>query len=86
MNVAQENNPLKLRRGYSTGACATATTIAAARLLLLGEITKKQEISLPRGEKVSLSIIQCESTIANSAYASTIKDAGDDPDVMQLLM
>ncbi len=70
-----------LRSGYTTGACATATSLAAARLLLGGPITETCTITLPRGQHVEFSLTGCRLTSPKVAFASTIKDAGDDPDV-----
>ncbi|MBX2884400.1 MAG: cobalt-precorrin-5B (C(1))-methyltransferase [Granulosicoccus sp.] len=71
----------KLRSGFSTGACATATSLAAARLLLTEHYTSTASIELPRGEQVDFHLEECVKVDARSARASTIKDAGDDPDV-----
>jgi len=71
----------KLRTGLTTGTCATACVISAIHLLL-GKIKSKQgEVILPRGKIVSLDIEKCQMLNKTTAYASTIKDAGDDPDV-----
>lgn len=68
-----------LRTGLTTGACATAAAVAAARLLLLAEHTDSVEIVLPRGERPRLAVhdLACS---GKSAVAGVIKDAGDDPD------
>jgi len=70
-----------LRSGYTTGACATATSLAAANILLRGRKLQSAIITLPRGKRVVFTIERCK--LINSYYskASTIKDAGDDPDV-----
>lgn len=70
----------KLKSGYTTGACATATSLAAARLLLLGEKTTHSTIILPRGQQVEFELTRCETWNNSSARADTTKDAGDDPD------
>jgi cobalt-precorrin-5B (C1)-methyltransferase len=73
-----------LRSGYTTGSCATATSLAAARLLLTGETSDAAEIVLPKGQRVSLRLTFCRLAGGESgtqAEAGTIKDAGDDPDV-----
>ena len=70
-----------LRSGYTTGACATATSLAAARLLLGGPMTETCTITLPRGQHVEFSLTDCHLASPQVAFASTIKDAGDDPDV-----
>lgn len=70
-----------LRRGFTTGACATATTLAAARLLLLDQQNLAVDISLPKGRRVAFKLEDCTRLGPQRARASTIKDAGDDPDV-----
>lgn len=69
-----------LRSGYTTGACATATSLAAARLLLTGEALEVVKIGLPKGKVVPFKLEYCRLQ-DSGAIASTIKDAGDDPDV-----
>jgi len=69
-----------LRTGFTTGACATACALAAARLLLCGESTEVVTITLPKGQQPEFSLHACEAQ-GDRAYAATIKDAGDDPDV-----
>jgi cobalt-precorrin-5B (C1)-methyltransferase len=69
----------KLREGYTTGACATATTKAALTGLITGELQTESTIYLPVKRFATLHIESCEIT-AQMATASTIKDAGDDPD------
>ena len=68
-----------LRTGLTTGACATACSVAAAQLLLKGEASGCVSITLPRGKTVELTIETCR-RLGSRASASTIKDAGDDPD------
>jgi cobalt-precorrin-5B (C1)-methyltransferase len=72
--------PAPLRSGYTTGSCATATSLAAARLLLSGVASDAVEIALPKGQQVLMRLEYCR-LCAAGAEASTIKDAGDDPDV-----
>ncbi|AXF10809.1 cobalt-precorrin-5B (C(1))-methyltransferase [Paraburkholderia graminis] len=72
--------PAPLRSGYTTGSCATATSLAAARLLLAGVVSDIAEIVLPKGEHVPMPLVFCRLT-DDGAEAGTIKDAGDDPDV-----
>ncbi len=69
-----------LRYGYTTGACATATSLAAGRLLLTDMPLEIVEITLPRGQVVPFRLEYCRRQHAQ-AEAATIKDAGDDPDV-----
>jgi cobalt-precorrin-5B (C1)-methyltransferase len=69
-----------LRSGYTTGSCATVTSLAAARLLLLGEPSERAEIVLPKGQSVTMPLAFCR-LAGDAAEAGVIKDAGDDPDV-----
>jgi len=69
-----------LRRGWTTGACATAAARAAYQALLSGEFPDPVEITLPRGEKPAFALAR-ENLADGVASASIIKDAGDDPDV-----
>ena len=70
-----------LRSGYTTGSCATATSLAAARLLLLGETSERADIVLPKGRRVTMTLAFCRTISSDTAEAGVIKDAGDDPDV-----
>jgi cobalt-precorrin-5B (C1)-methyltransferase len=69
-----------LRRGWTTGACATAAAKAAYAALLTGEFPDPVEVTLPRGERPCFALA-LTSRDAGSATAGVIKDAGDDPDV-----
>jgi cobalt-precorrin-5B (C1)-methyltransferase len=69
-----------LRRGWTTGTCATAATKAAYAALLTGEFPDPVEVTLPRGERVSFALATSRRDVG-SATAGVIKDAGDDPDV-----
>ena len=71
---------VKLRSGYTTGSCATATAYAAASLLLTEKKLTRCSITLPKGKHVEF-VIENNTIENNRATASTIKDAGDDPDV-----
>lgn len=70
----------KLRSGFTTGACATAAARAALIALMSGEEPREVLITIPNGERLPLSI---ESVVIgdDSATATVVKDAGDDPDV-----
>jgi cobalt-precorrin-5B (C1)-methyltransferase len=69
-----------LRRGWTTGACATAAARAAWQALVTGSCPDPVEIELPSGARVAFAIATFESS-AESATAGVVKDAGDDPDV-----
>jgi len=70
----------ELRRGWTTGACATAAVQAALGGLWEGRVPASVQITLPRGETPIFEVAQSE-TGDGWAYAAVIKDAGDDPDV-----
>ncbi len=74
----QQKRPL--RRGWTTGACATAAAKAAYVALVSGVFPDPVEITLPRGEQVAFSLAETVRDAA-STTASVVKDAGDDPDV-----
>ena len=69
-----------LRRGWTTGACATAATKAALMRLWGGAFPKEVGIVLPKGETPVFPLALAE---AGDGWASAgiTKDAGDDPDV-----
>ncbi|MEM1049661.1 MAG: cobalt-precorrin-5B (C(1))-methyltransferase [Pseudomonadota bacterium] len=69
-----------LRRGWTTGACATAATKAAYQALLTGTFPDPVEIRLPKGETVGFALA-VEALGDGWARAGVVKDAGDDPDV-----
>lgn len=69
-----------LRRGWTTGACATAATKAALELLLGGTAPDPVEITLPKGEMPTFALAM-EEQGEGWAKVGIIKDAGDDPDV-----
>jgi cobalt-precorrin-5B (C1)-methyltransferase len=75
--------PGELKRGWTTGACATAATKAAFTALVTGKFPNPVEIVLPRGERASFSLA-LEELAPNFALAGIVKDAGDDPDVTHL--
>ncbi|WP_024349422.1 cobalt-precorrin-5B (C(1))-methyltransferase [Aurantimonas coralicida] len=72
-----------LRRGWTTGACATAATKAALTALLTGDFPDPVTITLPKGETPAFALNRTELT-DDRAVAAIIKDAGDDPDVTHL--
>lgn len=69
-----------LRRGWTTGACATAATKAALTALVTGRFPDPVEITLPKGQLVAFPLA-LEELGEGWARAGIIKDAGDDPDV-----
>ena len=69
-----------LRRGWTTGACATAATRAAAEALITGQFPDPVLIRLPGGSEVGFALAETR-LLPNAAEAGVVKDAGDDPDV-----
>ena len=69
-----------LRRGWTTGACATAATKAALGALLGHGFADPVTITLPGGQMPGFALAH-ELEGAGFAEAGIIKDAGDDPDV-----
>ncbi len=69
-----------LRRGWTTGTCATAAAAAAFEALLTGAFPDPVTVALPRGGFATLPLARAELR-AGAALAGIIKDAGDDPDV-----
>jgi cobalt-precorrin-5B (C1)-methyltransferase len=69
-----------LRRGWTTGACATAATKAAVTALLTGDFPDPVRITLPKGHTPAFALTQTALS-GDEAMAAIVKDAGDDPDV-----
>ncbi|MCY0095883.1 cobalt-precorrin-5B (C(1))-methyltransferase [Hoeflea ulvae] len=78
--IRLEKPATALRRGWTTGACATAATKAALTALLTGTFPDPVEITLPKGEQPAFPLAR-ENLSTEQAMAGIIKDAGDDPDV-----
>lgn len=70
-----------LRRGWTTGACATAAARAAFEALATGAPPPDPvEIALPSGQRVAFVLAEWTRG-PDFVRAGVIKDAGDDPDV-----
>ena len=69
-----------LRRGWTTGTCATAAAAAAWQALLTGAFPDPVTVALPRGGAATLPLARAELR-DGEAMAGIVKDAGDDPDV-----
>lgn len=78
VETKQEAPPL--RRGWTTGACATAATKAALTAMITGEFPDPVTITLPKGQQPAFPLA-FETLGDGYASAGIIKDAGDDPDV-----
>jgi len=73
-------NKTKLRTGFTTGSCATASSKAGILAIINQKNIEKIDIILPKRSRLDIQINSCEFT-NNSAKCSVIKDGGDDPDV-----
>jgi cobalt-precorrin-5B (C1)-methyltransferase len=78
--MESEKPPGELRRGWTTGACATAAAKAAYLGWRTGEFPDPVEIVLPGGARPAFALAQTEAG-PEGARAGVVKDAGDDPDV-----
>ncbi len=77
-DFAPDDRPL--RRGWTTGACATAATKSALRALLGRHFEDPVTITLPGGQMPTFALAH-EASGDGFAEAGIVKDAGDDPDV-----
>lgn len=75
-----DQSPQTLRRGWTTGTCATAAAAAAYQGWLTGAFPDPVGVVLPRGGVAMLALSRAELT-PRGALAGVIKDAGDDPDI-----
>jgi len=78
--MANPPDATALRRGWTTGACATAAAKSAVSALLGGGFEDPVSITLPGGQIPAFALAH---QAAGEGWAETgiIKDAGDDPDV-----
>ena len=78
--MSDVSDPPNLRRGWTTGTCATAATRAAYQALLTGEFPDPVAVLLPGGTRPEFALALQE-VGDGFARAGIVKDAGDDPDV-----
>jgi cobalt-precorrin-5B (C1)-methyltransferase len=79
--MTEEPRHRQLRRGWTTGACATAAARAAFEALMTGGPPPDPvDIALPSGRRAAFALAEFVRG-ADFARAGVIKDAGDDPDV-----
>ena len=69
-----------LRSGYTTGTCCAAVAKAATWMLFNGDMLHHIQVGMPDGDTAMLEIADIQLS-AHSATCTTIKDAGDDPDI-----
>jgi len=70
----------KLRTGFTTGTCATASSKAALLAIIEQKCVNDVDVLLPKRDKIKIKINNCEFSKSH-AKCSVIKDGGDDPDV-----
>ncbi len=78
--MSDQSENVVLRRGWTTGACATAAARAAFEALITGDFPDPVSITLPGGQEPAFALAMHE-TGTDFARAGIVKDAGDDPDV-----
>ncbi|GAA4259114.1 cobalt-precorrin-5B (C(1))-methyltransferase [Azospirillum formosense] len=69
-----------LRRGWTTGTCATAAARAACGALFSGDFPDPVTVTLPGGQTPAFALAWTDRG-EGWAAAGVVKDAGDDPDV-----
>ena len=74
-----------LRKGWTTGACATGAALAAFEALETGAFPDPVSVRLPKGERPFFALA-CKEFADGTATAGIVKDAGDDPDVTHGVM
>ena len=79
-NIMNQEKPIVLRKGWTTGACATAAVKAALVGLWGGKFLKTVNIILPKGETPTFDLVKPKKGNGWSEVG-IVKDAGDDPDV-----
>jgi cobalt-precorrin-5B (C1)-methyltransferase len=70
----------ELRKGWTTGACALAASVAAFTALRTGRFPDPVTVRLPGGETPAFPLVRARLE-GPRATAAVVKDAGDDPDV-----
>ncbi|MDF1749314.1 MAG: cobalt-precorrin-5B (C(1))-methyltransferase [Alphaproteobacteria bacterium] len=78
--MTRKPDDIRLRSGWTTGACAAAAARAAFGMLRGGSVPSTIGIILPKGQTPDFELIEAGRDFER-AWAAVIKDAGDDPDV-----
>lgn len=73
-------NGRKLKKGYTTGSCAAAASMAAVMMLATGVRMEAVTIDTPSGTRLTLEVCNI-SMKEDEVVCAVIKDGGDDPDV-----
>lgn len=82
--AGQDGSGRALRRGWTTGTCATAAARAAAEALFTGGFPDPVTVTLPGGQQPAFALAVTRTGQGAGgpwAEAGVVKDAGDDPDV-----
>jgi len=79
VDLTEEPNK-KLRTGFTTGTCATASSKAALLAIIQQNKINTVDVLLPKRDRIKININTCKFSKEN-AKCSVIKDGGDDPDV-----
>ena len=75
----------ELRKGYTTGSCATAAAKAAAYLIFKGSCAEVS-IMTPKGIKLELEVLEPQIFDEKTAKCGIRKNSGDDPDITDGVM
>jgi cobalt-precorrin-5B (C1)-methyltransferase len=78
--MSEGRSQAPLRRGWTTGACASGAARAAFEALLTGAFPDPVPVALPKGLRPEF-VLATHELGADFARAGIVKDAGDDPDV-----
>lgn len=73
-------NGKRLRKGYTTGACAAGAAKAAVLMLISGNAVERVGIDTPADVRLILPVTD-SSILPEKVRCSVVKDGGDDPDV-----
>ena len=75
----------ELRKGYTTGSCATAAAKAATYLIFKGSCAEVS-IMTPKGIKLDLEVLEPQIIDEKTAKCGIRKNSGDDPDITDGVM
>lgn len=75
----------ELRKGYTTGSCATAAAKAATYLIFKGSCAEVS-IMTPKGIKLDLEVLEGQLIDEKTAKCGIRKNSGDDPDITDGVM
>ncbi|MDR0550173.1 MAG: cobalt-precorrin-5B (C(1))-methyltransferase CbiD [Deltaproteobacteria bacterium] len=79
VETSKKDQVKSLKTGFSTGTAATAAALAATVALRSGQIPEKVEVTLPKGLRLTIPVLEGQSRPPGQAVV--VKEAGDDPDV-----